>query len=113
MPVSSAGCALPAKTICTGRRAAFRIALQPLGVVEDQLGALVAGEAPREADRERIRIEQRAGGDDARGADLLVAPALASALADEGEQVLAQRLRAAQSASSGMSKTRVQNVGSS
>ena len=39
---------------------------QPLGVVEDQLGPLVAGEAAGEADRQRVRIEQRAGGDDAR-----------------------------------------------
>ena len=65
---------------------------QPLGVAEDQLGPLVAGEPAREADRERVRIEQRAGGDDARGADVLVGPALPRALADEREQVVAQRL---------------------
>ena len=41
-------------------------AQQPIGVVEDQLGPLVAGEAAREADRQRVGIEQRAGGDDAR-----------------------------------------------
>ena len=35
--------------------------LQPRGVVEDQLRTLVAGEAPREADGERVGIEQRAG----------------------------------------------------
>ena len=64
--------------------------LQPLRIVKDQLGALVAGEATRESDRERIGIEQRAGHDDARSGDMLIAPALASALADEGEQVLAK-----------------------
>ena len=46
--------------------AALRIARQPIGVVEDQLRPLVAGEAAREADRQRVGIEQRAGGDDAR-----------------------------------------------
>ena len=66
--------------------------LQPLGVVEDQLRPLVAGEAAGEADRQRVGIEQRAGGDDARGADLLVAPPLPRPLADEREQVLAQRV---------------------
>ena len=39
---------------------------EAIGVVEDQLRALVAGEAPGEADRQRVRIEQRAGGDDSR-----------------------------------------------
>ena len=67
---------------------------EPIGVVEDQLGPLVAGEAAREADRQRVGIEQRAGGDDARDADVLFGPALARALADEGEQVAPQRLRA-------------------
>ena len=51
---------------------------QPLRVVEDQLGPLVAGEAPREADRQRVGIEQRAGGDDARRADALFLPAHAA-----------------------------------
>ena len=37
---------------------------QPLRVVEDQLGALVAGEPPREPDGQGVRIEQRAGRDD-------------------------------------------------
>ena len=40
---------------------------QPIRVVEDQLRPLVAGEAAGEADRQRVRIEQRAGGDHARG----------------------------------------------
>ena len=65
---------------------------QPIGVVEDQLGPLVAGEPAREADGQRVRIEQRAGGDDARRADVLFLPARARALADEREQVVAQRL---------------------
>ena len=47
-----------------GRR--VQDAREPIRVVEDQLGPLVAGEAAREADRQRVRIEQRAGGDDAR-----------------------------------------------
>ena len=38
---------------------------EPLGIVEDQLGPLVGGEAPREADGQRVGIEHRAGGDDA------------------------------------------------
>ena len=46
-------------------------AREPLGIVEDQLGALVAGEAAREADGQRVGLEQRAGGDDARRADVL------------------------------------------
>ena len=90
--MSSAGCALPAKMICTGRSRRVEDAREPLRIVEDQLGPLVAGEAAREADRQRVRVEQRAGGDDARRADVLVGPALARALADEREQIAAQRL---------------------
>ncbi len=75
-------------------RAARRVQdrLQALGIVEDQLRALVAGKAPCEADRERVGIQQRPGGDHARRADLLLAPPLPRALADEGEQVLPQRI---------------------
>ena len=90
--MSSAGCALPAKMICTGRSGVVQDPREPLGIVEDQLGPLVAGEAAREADRQRVGIEQRAGGDDARRADVLDGPALARALADEGEEIAAQRL---------------------
>ena len=62
--MSSAGCDLPAKTICTGRRAAERMRGEAVGVVEDQLRPLVGGEPPREPDGQRRRVEQRAGGDD-------------------------------------------------
>ena len=51
---------------------------QPLGIVEDQLGPLVAGEAAREPDRQRLGLEQRAGGDDARRADALDASSAAA-----------------------------------
>ena len=78
--------------IWTGRPRRVEDAREPLGIVEHQLGPLVAGEAAREADRQRVRIEQRAGGDDARDADVLLGPALPRALADEREQIAPQRL---------------------
>ncbi len=65
---------------------------QTFGVVEDEFGPLVAGEAARESDGQRARIEQRAGRDDARGGDVLFFPALARALAQEREEVGAKRL---------------------
>ena len=54
-------------------------------------GPLVGGEAPRVADRERVRVEHRAGGDDARRRRR--APTVQrwrAPLADEGEQCRAQ-----------------------
>ena len=65
---------------------------QPLRIVKHEFRPLVAGEAPREADRQRVGFEQRAGGDDARNADVLFHPALPRAIAHEGEEVAAQRL---------------------
>ena len=65
---------------------------EPLRIAEHQLGALVAGEAPREADRHRVGIEQRAGRDDARGADALLDPPLPRPLADEGKEIAPQSL---------------------
>ncbi len=65
---------------------------EPLGVVKDQLRPFVAREAAGESDRQDVRIEQRSGGDHARDADPFVGPALPRALADEREQVAAQRL---------------------
>ena len=65
---------------------------QPVGVAEDQLWPLVAGEPARETDRQRVGIEQRSRGDDARGGDVFFFPARAGAFPDEREQVLAQRL---------------------
>ena len=94
LPASSAGCALPAKTNWTGRAAAVQDARQPIGVAEDEVGALVAGEAAREADRQRVRIEQRAGGDHARRAAARPSIAVARALADELEQIACAALRA-------------------
>ena len=90
--MSSAGWDLPAKMIWTGRPARVQDAGEPIGVLEDQLGALVAGESAREPDGQRIRVEQRACRDDARRADVLDGPALPRALADEGEEVAPQRL---------------------
>ena len=59
---------------------------QTIGILENQLRALVRGEAPREPDRERARIQQRTGRHDLSGADVLLRPAVARALANEGEQ---------------------------
>ena len=60
---------------------------QPVGVVKDQLGPLVAGEPARETNRQRVRFEQCAGGDDTRNADVFFGPPMPRALADEGEQI--------------------------
>jgi hypothetical protein len=35
---------------------------QPLGIVQQQVGALVGGEAPGEADRQHVRIQQHPAG---------------------------------------------------
>ena len=66
--------------------------LEPLRVVEDEFRPLVAGEAPREPNRQRVGVEQRAGRDHPRGADVLLVPAVPRPLADECEQVITQRL---------------------
>src|SRR5690348_10560049 len=60
-------------------------------VTEDQVGTLVAGKAAREAERQRVRIEHHAAGHHAIRADTFFAPAIASALADEMEQVITER----------------------
>ena len=67
-------------------------ARQTIRVVKDQLGPLVAGEAPREPNRQRVGIEQRARGDDAGNRDVLFGPPLPRALAYEREQISPQRL---------------------
>ena len=58
-----------------------RMRIEPRRIAENQLGPLVAGEAAREADGERTRVEQRPGGDDRGGADVFLRPAIARALA--------------------------------
>ena len=70
---------------------AIQDAGEPLGVVKDELRPLVTGEAAGKADRQRVGFEQRAGGDDARSADVLVRPALTRPLAHEGEEVALER----------------------
>ena len=60
---------------------------QAIRVVEDHLGALVGGEAPRVAERERLGIEHRARRDDPALADVLLREARAHALANEEEQI--------------------------
>ena len=54
MPGSSCGCALPAKTNCTGRLGSLTIDGQLFDVGQNQIGALVGGEAARKADGQRI-----------------------------------------------------------
>ena len=53
LPASSAGCALPAKTIWTGRSQAEQQAARRSGSGKIRL-PLVGGEAAGEADRERV-----------------------------------------------------------
>ena len=74
-------------TICTGMSLLQQDPLQPLDIAEQQGGALVGGEAAREADGEGVGIEHFAGAphlrsDDAwrRSADGVLA------LAHEGDQ---------------------------
>ena len=59
--------------------------------MEDQFGPFVTGKSPRKADRQGVGIEQRAGGDDTCGADVLFLPALTRAFADEREQIIPER----------------------
>ena len=43
---------------------------QAIEVAQDQVGALVGGEAAGEADRQRVRVEQHAAGDDLHRVDV-------------------------------------------
>src|SRR5262245_31724758 len=65
---------------------------EPLRIEEDQFRTLVAGEAPRETDRQSFRIEQRPRRDDARRADVFDRPSLTRTLANERKQIVAQTL---------------------
>ena len=56
-PGRSAGCALPAITIWTGRSVVGQDARQPLLVAEEEVGPLVGREPPGEADGQRLRVE--------------------------------------------------------
>src|SRR5258705_1019704 len=85
------GMLLPGEDELSGPAARGGDAREPIGVGKDQLRALVAREPPRVADRQRVLVEHRPRGDDARGG-ALGAPPLARALADEVEQVRAERL---------------------
>ena len=92
LPGSSAGWALPAKMICTGRSRIVDQLGQPIEIGHDQVGPLVGGEPPGEADRQHVRIEHVA-----RGFDRVVALAAAAALpahaaADERQQQVLQRV---------------------
>ena len=69
-------------------------AAQAIEVAEDQVGTLVRGESPRKADRQRGRVEQRAGADHLRGFLELVGKPAARVLPDEvGEDVLEADVR--------------------
>ena len=57
LPPSSAGCALPAMTICTGRSRVQQDRPQPLRVAQHQGEPLVGGHPPGEADRQHVRVE--------------------------------------------------------
>ena len=72
------GMRLPANTIWTARpgRSGF---LQAIGIREDQLGTLVAGEPSGEPNRERVLVEKRGGSDDPRRAHMFVRPPRARA----------------------------------
>ena len=59
---------------------------EAVGVSENKLGSFICGEAPGEPDCQRTRIEERAGGNDGRGADVFLSPTIAGALTDEREQ---------------------------
>ena len=92
LPISSAGMRLAREDDLHGTPGRVEDARQPFGVVKDQLRALVAGESSGEADGEAVRVEQGAGGDDPRRADVLDGPAIARPLADEGEEIAPQPL---------------------
>ena len=57
LPGVSCGCALPANTNCTGRLGSFTMEASISMSVEDQIGALVGGEAARESDGQRVRAQ--------------------------------------------------------
>src|SRR5262245_55112712 len=57
-------------------------AKQAIGIAEEEGGALVRREAAGEADRQRFRIEQRAGGEQLRRLRQAAHPAQSRALAD-------------------------------
>ena len=48
---------MPATRIWSGRSGSLEQPREPLGLAEEQAGALVRREAPREADREHVRVE--------------------------------------------------------
>ena len=57
LPPSSRGCALPASTSWTARSPESSVE-RALGVLDEQVQALVGGEAAGEADRERVGVER-------------------------------------------------------
>ncbi len=70
---------------------AFRVrqdARQTVGVAEDQGGPLVGGEAPGEADREWLWLQERSGRHHLPRVDLAGGPAPPAVLMEVGEQVL-------------------------
>src|SRR5437667_9663696 len=67
-------------------------AREAIGIMKDELRPLVSREPPREADRQTVWGEQRAGGYDARDAHVLHRPTLPRALPDEGEEIPPQLL---------------------
>ena len=60
LPPPSCGCALPPNTICSGPTP-VAISASRVEVGEHQVGALVRRGAPRESDREHLRVERDAG----------------------------------------------------
>ena len=92
LPGSSAGWALPAKMIWIGRSRIVEQPVQPVEVGHDQVGPLVGGKAPGEADRQNVGIEQVARRFD-HGVALAAAAALpADAAAHERQQQVLQRV---------------------
>ena len=67
------------------------VEFEAVGVVEDQRRTLVAGEPARKADGECVVVQDRAGCEHPARAHAILGPQLARALADEGEQIIAQR----------------------
>ena len=64
---------------------------QPIEIVKNELRTLVPGEATRKPDRQSRGIEQGTGRNHARRADVLMSPALTRTLADEAQQIIAER----------------------
>ena len=62
---------------------------EAIRVMENQLWPLIGGEPAGVSQRQRIRIQHAAGGDDARRPDVFAGPARPHPLADEAEQVSA------------------------